>query len=140
LSHDFPDEIISLPNRTDNTTVTELLARAKEICGNDAVLELGRDVLEKLVCPKCKDEEEKFTSLGKVNYSMGICPKCGEHREVQTFYTIQEGVSFADKTFAQIGVPKFDIVWARSREKFIGFEFTGDAPDILGPLYVPNEI
>ncbi|MDR2172003.1 MAG: ThiF family adenylyltransferase [Planctomycetaceae bacterium] len=135
LSHDFPDEIISLPNRTDNTTVAELLAMGKEICGDETILELGRDVLEKLVCPQCKDAEEMFRSLGNVNYSMGTCPKCGVHRDVQTFFTIRDNASFINKTFAQIGVPKFDIVWARSDEKFIGFEFTGDAPDILGSLY-----
>jgi hypothetical protein len=116
-----------------------LLAKAKELCGEDVQLELGRDVLEKLVCPKCKDEQEMFTSLGKVNYSMGTCQKCSEHRDVQTFYTIRQDSKLADKTFAQIGVPKFDIVWARSESKFIGFEFTGDAPDILGPLYTEKQ-
>lgn len=58
MSHDLPQEIISLQKRSDEMTVAELQALAAEKLGNGTSLELGRDILEKLVCPHCHDDEE----------------------------------------------------------------------------------
>jgi hypothetical protein len=135
MSHDPPQEIISLPNRSDEITVAKLQSLAIAKLGDETVLELGRDILEKLICPNCNNEEEIFSSLGNVRLSQGICPNCGKDREVRTFYTISGDAPFKDKTFAQIGIPKFDIVWARNQTTLVGFEFTGDAQDVLGSLY-----
>jgi adenylyltransferase/sulfurtransferase len=43
--------------------------------GPKAKLELAREVLEKLVCPKCKTEEQVFASLGKVKAEESVLPK-----------------------------------------------------------------
>src|SRR5687767_8365808 len=59
-SHDLLDEVVPLPARSDTMTVTELLDEARRRLGPGAELELGRDVLEKLVCPKCGAAEELF--------------------------------------------------------------------------------
>src|SRR5439155_23299590 len=100
-----------------------------------AQLELPREVLEKLVCPKCKDEEQVFASLGKVKAEKALCPKCKDvRREVVTFFQIKGDEAFLDRPLAQIGVPAFDIVIARNAERSIGFELTGDAETVLGPL------
>ena len=138
MSHDPPQEIIALPRRSDEMTVAELQTLATERLGKGTELELGRDILEKFVCPHCNDEETVFSSLGKVHISQGVCPNCGKDREVKTFYAVRGDALFKDKTLAQIGVPKFDIVWARNQAAFIGFEFSGDAPDVLGRLYQPS--
>ncbi|MDR3232862.1 MAG: ThiF family adenylyltransferase [Planctomycetaceae bacterium] len=134
MSHDPPAEIIPLPKRSDAMTVAELQTLVTEKLGEGTELELGRDILEKLVCPNCNSEEQVFTSLGNVHLSRGVCPNCGKDREVKTFYIIRGDVPFADKTFAEIGVPKFDIVWARNGVHLIGFEFAADAADVLGTL------
>ena len=139
MSHDPPEEIIALPKRSDEMTVAELFALATERLGEGAELEFGRDILEKLVCPHCNAEEEVFASLGKVRLSQGVCPKCEKDREVKTFYMVRRDASFMDKTFAQIGVPKFDIVWARNQATLVGFEFASDAPDVLDSLYQPSK-
>ncbi|MDR0609959.1 MAG: ThiF family adenylyltransferase [Planctomycetaceae bacterium] len=139
MSHDPPQDIISLQKRTDEMTVAGLQTLAKEALGEGTELELGRDILEKLVCLSCGHEENVFTSLGNVRLSQGICPQCGKDREVKTFYTIRGDVPFADKTLAEIGVPKFDIVWARNGVTLIGFEFNGDAAEVLGSLYRPTK-
>lgn len=139
-THDMPEEIITLPNRTDRMRVSELQEIAYKLLGTETELELGRDLLEKLVCPSCKSEEEMFVSLGKVKKSAAACPDCGTEREVRSFYLIRGNVDFADRTFAEIGVPKFDIVWARNQARLVGFEFGGDAEDVLGPLALPEKM
>ena len=133
-SHDTAERIYPMQNKTIEVKIAELLSLAKQRLGNDTVLELGRDVLTSFKCPDCKETEKIFMSLGKAKGSMAVCPKCGKKREIETTFTIHGGEDFCDMTFAELGVPPFDIVWARNGEHLIGFEFAGDAPGILGDL------
>ena len=72
-----------------------------------------------------------FVSLGKVTTDMSICPNCQQERTPETLFTIAGNEDFMDKTFEQIGVPKFDIIWARGPERFVGFELSGDKEDFF---------
>ena len=131
-SHDTAQKIYSLNYSTNELTVRELLTAARKHLGEDTVLELGRDILESMNCLKCNQREYLYQSLGKVKSSLATCPVCGAKREVNTIFTIRGEEEFLDKTFAEIGIPKFDIVWARNSEHLIGFEFSKDAKDVLG--------
>jgi molybdopterin/thiamine biosynthesis adenylyltransferase len=134
-SHDPLDEIISLPVRSAEITLAELLREARRLVGDGAALELARDMLEKLVCPSCRREEPVFASLGKVPANMAICPHCpGVRREVVTFYRVRGDEPFLDRTLREIGVPPFDIVIARTPQRAIGLEIGGDAVEVLGLL------
>lgn len=133
-THDIPETIIELPYRSDSVGIAQMQEFACNALGPETVLELGRDLLEKLVCPRCGAEEEMFVSLGKVKKSAAKCPECGENRDVRSFYTIRSDAGISGRTFAEIGVPKYDIIWARNGYRLVGFEFTGDAPEVLGPL------
>ena len=116
-------------------TAGEILAQAKRLAGADAELELGRDVLEKLVCPGCGGEESMFASLGQVAEDAAWCPTCDKaRREVVTFYKIRGSEAFLHRTLKQIGVPAYDILVARAGDRSIGLELTADAPTVLGPL------
>lgn len=134
-SHEMLQEIVPLEEGAETITVGDLLERARRILGPEAHLELARDVLEKLVCPKCHQEEQLFASLGKVGQDKALCPRCpGVRREVVTFYKVQGNEAYLSRTLAQIGVPPFDIIFARSKDRLIGLELSGDAGQALGPL------
>jgi molybdopterin/thiamine biosynthesis adenylyltransferase len=135
-SHEPLDEVIPLDARADNMTVRQMLQHARDLLGPSAEIELGRDMLEKLVCPKCKAEEVYFSSLGKVAADKAWCPHCKDsRRDVQTFHKIRGREVFLDQTLASIGVPAFEILVSRNAERAVGFELSGDAADVLGPLY-----
>ncbi len=146
-SHDTLDEIISLDEGVADITAAQLIARAKKLLGENVELELAREMLQSLVCPKCHHEEEWFTSLGKVTEADAACSACGhELREVKTFFKIRGDEPFANRTLASIGVPAFDIVVARGMageasggRRSVGFELTGDAPLVLGSLVQTQE-
>jgi hypothetical protein len=59
---------------------------------------------------------------------------CRELRQPVVSASFSESDAFADKTLADFGVPRFDIVGARRGLTRIGYEFSGDAGAILGPL------
>jgi hypothetical protein len=112
-----------------------LREEARRLLGEDVTLELARDVLEKLVCPTCRREEQVFASLGKVTADKANCPHCpGTRREVVTFYKVRGEESFLDRTLEQLGIPPFDIILARGRERTLGLEIASDAAEVLGPL------
>lgn len=130
-SHETADKIIRLDQKAGEMTVGSLLDIARRSLGAETTLELARDILESLSCRSCGFEEQLFTSLGKVSTSMSACPHCGKRRDVNTIFTINGDETFLDRTFAEIGVPAFDIVWARSSTALVGYEFAGDAADVL---------
>lgn len=139
-SHEPLEAVAPLNARAATMTVGALLDEARRRLGPSAELELGRDVLEKLVCPKCGAAEMMFTSMGKVKADQAFCPRCGDvRREVVTFYKVRGDESFLDRTLAGIGVPPFDIITARAGERAIGIELAGDAAEVLGPAYEPEE-
>jgi molybdopterin/thiamine biosynthesis adenylyltransferase len=134
-SHDTLDEIISLEEGIETMTAASLLEKARSILGPSAELELGRDVLERLDCPKCGKQEILFASLGRVAASKAMCRDCNVRRDVVTFHKIRGNESFIHRPLAQLGVPPFDIILARARDRAIGFEMSGDASKVLGPLF-----
>ena len=134
-SHDTLDEIVSLDTSVDSMTVRELLDKARGFApGQSLEIELNRDILEKLVCPKCKREEFCYESLGKVKADRAICPDCKSRRDVVTFNKIRGNEPFLDRTLAQIGIPPFDIVTIRATGRSIGLEFSADASKTLAAL------
>jgi adenylyltransferase/sulfurtransferase len=134
-SHDPLEKIIPMPWSAEKTTVGEALAEARRLLGTGAELELARDVLEKMVCPGCGAEERLFVSLGQVKSDKAACPKCAvPRREVVTFYKIRGSEDFLDRTLAQIGVPPFDVLIARTADRAIGLELSHDSAAVLGPL------
>lgn len=143
-SHEPLSEIIALDAGADSVTLADLLKQATTLLGPGTELELGRDVLEKLACPKCGAVEAMFRSLGKVSGDLAWCPSCRRagrgdvRREVVTFYKIRGDESFLGRTPAAIGVPPLDILIARNPahpERSIGMELSWDAENVLGPLW-----
>jgi molybdopterin/thiamine biosynthesis adenylyltransferase len=134
-SHEILDQVVPLKEGVATLTAKAALKEARKLLGRSAQIELARDVLEKLVCPQCKQQEQIFASLGKVSADKAACPHCpGVRREVVTFYKIRGNEDFIDQPLAQIGVPPFDILIARTRDRAIGLELSGDAAQVLGPL------
>jgi molybdopterin/thiamine biosynthesis adenylyltransferase len=135
-SHDTLDEVISLSAGVGDITAGELLAEARRLTGEPTVeLEFGRDVLEKLVCRQCGDEEPMFVSLGQVRADKAWCPQCRDvRRDVVTFFKIRGDESFLDRSLKDLGVPPLDIVIARASGRSVGLELAGDAAMVLGEL------
>lgn len=139
-SHETFDEVVALDVRSAQITVRQFCNEVRRLLGQEVTLELGRDMLEKLVCPKCGREEPVFASLGRVGAEKVFCPNCPDtRRDVVTFYKFDGTEPFADRTLSEIGVPPFDIIIARTVDRMVGLELSGDAKEVLGPLFGNEE-
>lgn len=133
LSHETLDPIIELPQSSDELTPVQLLKQARDLLGSQAVLELNRDIARGLYCKRCDQTQDVFRSLGVLSTKDAVCPNCGHaEREVLTFHTIDGNEPFADRALSHLGIPRFDILTARTRERAVGFQMMGDATSVLG--------
>ena len=129
------DEVVSLASGAAEMSVADALREARQLLGEEATIEFGRDMLEKFVCPRCGEEQSVFASLGKIRESAAECPHCeGTRREAITFYRVDGSESFLDRSLDEVGVPPFDILFARSGDRLLGLELTADATAVLGDL------
>src|SRR5580700_1652859 len=59
MSHYTLPQVVHLKEGSDELTLGELAARARrDLTSSDVVIEFSRDVVQKFVCPDCREEEE----------------------------------------------------------------------------------
>lgn len=134
FGHQRAAEPVPLGVGVADLTVAKLLERARDRLGPEAVLELGRDIVEALVCPECGRRDEVYRSFGQLTESDGVCPACDALRAPETLLAIGSDAPVLDRTFAELGVPPLDIISAREDEREIWYLFDGDADTVLGNL------
>jgi adenylyltransferase/sulfurtransferase len=135
MSHYTLTDIVALPERSADLTLQQLWRRAAEdLASGKAVIEFSRDVIHKLTCPSCGEEQELFTPAGSVSYEAGRCPKDGQMRVVRAIHGYDGTQSFGSRKLAELGLPPFDIFTARAGDREVGYLLNGDAETVLGSL------
>lgn len=117
---------------SNQLTLGELHARACGDLHGDAVLEFSRDVIYRLVCSTCQDQELVLAPVGSVPYARGFCPRDGSMRVVETIHSYHGTEDFGQCRLSQLGVPPYDLFTARCGDHEIGYLIAGDAPAVLG--------
>ena len=133
-AHDRYATLEKLGGGIADITLGDLLKKARSALGESATIRLSRDILTALTCARCGTSEPVFRSLGKVSEKEGRCPVCKEMRAPETTMTLGLEPGLESMTFAQLGVPAFDVVTATAGDRSISYLFDGDAEAVLGPL------
>jgi molybdopterin/thiamine biosynthesis adenylyltransferase len=135
LSHYVLDKIVEMREASNGLTLEQLLKLAMgDLHSDEVVLEFSRDIIHKLVCPKCGAEEECFVPVGAIRYDQGRCLIDGHMRVVQTLSGYRGEAELGQRRLDQLGLPRFDIFTARSHQGEISYCIAGDAEAVLGPL------
>jgi phage FluMu protein Com len=135
MSHHTHDRVSAVRGTSDKLTLHQLWREAAKQLGSENVtLEFSRDVIQKLVCPKCQGEEELFAAVGSVSYEQGKCPKCGEIRVVVTTHQYSGSGEMGDRTLRSVGLPPFDVFVARTADgdRELALLMEDDAESVLG--------
>jgi molybdopterin/thiamine biosynthesis adenylyltransferase len=127
----------SLANRTDlgessnEMTLRQLHDRARcDLAADDVTLEFSRDIVHKLVCPVCQEEEKVFAPVGSLFYENGYCPRDGQMRVVHTLAGYSGEENLAALRLDQLGLPSWDMFTARGPAGEMSYLLAGDAPMI----------
>jgi molybdopterin/thiamine biosynthesis adenylyltransferase len=135
MSHYTIPEVIAIPQRSADLTLHSLFELAARNLGSrEITVEFSRDVIHKLVCPSCGEQQELFVPVGAVRFEDGKCPRDGQMRVVEPARGYTGVESYGARTLNQLGLPAFDIFVARDAQREIGYLLDGDRELVLGPL------
>jgi len=137
MSHYVMTEIVHLPECSQELTLRELRERAQgELRSKDVAIEFSRDVIQKLVCPACREEEEKFVPVGSISFTDAKCARDGQLRSVIAIHRYTGAEDYGERPLSKVGLPLFDVFTARAAEREIAYIPYGDMREVLGDLAV----
>ncbi|MCB9008190.1 MAG: ThiF family adenylyltransferase [Ardenticatenaceae bacterium] len=129
MSHARLEPIVELEECTAvSTTLSDLLAIAKEKLADDAVLEFDGEIVTTMHCLDCGEAFPIFRKMARLYENESTCPNCGGRREMNMTHRIDGSEDFLARTLAETDVPPLGIIRARSasQKKSIYLELTGD--------------
>ena len=133
MSHDTYENIIEKPWSVSDKTLGEALEEIRSEMGENAVIELGRDIVTTATC-SCGCKKDIFMPVHKLRGHDIICPECSNAMSFDTIHAINGTEDFLDKTAGQIGVPPLDIVGGRVGMEMNYYEFSADEQSVFEGL------
>lgn len=135
MSHYTIPELVRLQESSDQWTVEQLWQRAqRDLETGEVTIEFSRDVIWRLVCPRCGAAEEIFAAVGSVRYEEGACSRDGQQRVVETMHGYTGSEAWGSRKLSELGLPLMDIYVARSSSREIGYLLEGDRAAVLGAV------
>lgn len=131
-SHNYYENISDMPLSVKKATVNDLLKAIRDRIGNNAVIELEKELISSLICERCGIKKEVYKTLGKVTEDEALCPECEQVCNPEMTHTINGDEPYLNLKLAEIGVPALEIVTALNGEETYHFELTGDRDSVLG--------
>lgn len=104
---------------TWDTPIGEMWAQM----GHVDAIELGRELVEELECVTCGARRAVLRPLDAIADEDAVCERCGADSVPHYMHSIAPGSAYLDRTPREIGLPRWEIVWARRGEEFRGFEY-----------------
>jgi molybdopterin/thiamine biosynthesis adenylyltransferase len=126
--HDPAAPIETLPNTGSGTKLNVFWQEASRRLGGVDALDLAREIVQRVECSACGKSEEIFQPAEKIREDQLRCRACGAETAPTFLHSINARSGLLEKTAGEIGLPKWDILWARHGERAIGFELSGDNP------------
>jgi len=126
--HDKPSPIKVMPQFDSDTPLLEICNFGRKYFGGFDALELIHDIVHTLTCPNCERVISILQPVERLTQSQLLCQTCNLEYVPSYFHILTKGDQLLTKTIAQIGLPKWDILWVRFQESYLGIEISGDNP------------
>lgn len=114
-----------------DTALSSIWARAEEQLGGCDAIDFGREIVELLQCVECDRRRPICQSIESVTEEDATCDVCGADSSPQFLHSLGRGSEYLQRTPRELGLPEWEIVWARYGDRFQGFELAADAPDAM---------
>lgn len=132
ISHETYDCIVESNLRSDKATLEDVRKEAEKYLDGEIVLDLPSEMVTELRCSECNSKEEWHRLLNTVDEETAKCPSCGKLRVPEVVSECGENSPFTAIPLAELGFGLMDILTARSDEKEIHIEISGDFPFVFG--------
>jgi len=126
--HEPPPPVETVAAMTSNTPLRRLAELAAQKLGGLEAIDLGRELVRELNCPACGRTDEVWQPVEKIREDQARCQNCGAEAVPVYFHSLEIKDKWLDKSPRQLGLPAWDIVWARYGNSCLGLEISGDNP------------
>lgn len=135
-------EIVSVEVSSDidsNTTLKTIWKRAGLRLNGLKTLEFARELVELMECPNCGRKISVLKPAEQIAEDQLKCSICGSECVPVFFHSITEDSNLLIRSPKEIGLPEWDILWARSADRYFGILLGGDNPMQTGdPALEPS--
>ena len=126
--HEPPALVETMPQFNSGTGLSAIWREASRRLGGLDAIDFAREIVERLECSACGRREDVFLPAEKIHEDQLRCPGCGAECNATFLHSVTATSGCLGKTIRQIGLPVWDIVWARHGDKTVGLEMSGDNP------------
>ncbi len=136
--HDAPAPIESRPQFSQATRLAAIWQAAADSLGAVDALDLSRELVEHLVCSACGTRQPVGQPAEKIRADQLRCPQCGAEASASFVHSLGGQNEWLEKSAGELGLPPWDIIWARQGDRTIGFELSGDCAFLAHEHPSPN--
>ncbi len=126
--HEPPAPIVALPGRASGTPLRVLREEALRHLDRVEAFDFSREVVERLECVRCGRSAPVWRLAEAIEADQLICPGCQSECAPVFRSSIAGESALLERTAAELGLPAWDIIWARQGSARIGLELAGDNP------------
>ena len=126
--HEPPAEIEAPAQFNSRSTLQSICDYAHDRLGGLDAIDLAREVVERVECSACKSAREIWQPAEQIHEEEIVCGTCGNECAPVFLHSLTVGSPTLKKAAREIGLPAWDIVWARHGDKYLGLELAGDDP------------
>lgn len=130
--HEPPAEIEAVPAWSSETTLAEIWSAAERRLGPLDAIDFSRELVERTECPACRRSRPVFRPAEGVEADDLRCPGCGGECAPVFFSSVGRASPLLSRRLREAGVPAWDVLWARSGGRVLGFEPAGDGAILTG--------
>jgi molybdopterin/thiamine biosynthesis adenylyltransferase len=130
--HETPAPIESAPDLSSSSKIQDVCNKARSLLGGLDALDFAREIVAKLECPACGEKTGVLRPAQKVSTQEILCVKCKTERIPTFLHSLPADNAYLDRSVREMGLPAWDIIWARFGEKSVGIEISGDRGTVIG--------
>ncbi len=129
--HEEPPRIESVEEFSLATPMRAIRDWAAAKLGGLDAMDLSRELVEKIECPRCSRSRRMMRSVERVREDEARCDGCGAEMVPRFFHSLASDSEMLDLKAGDLGIPAWDILWARYGEQALGIELSGDREEAL---------
>ncbi len=114
-----------------DTSMRRIIEYASRQLGGLDAIDLSRELIDTLDCPSCAQSNPARKPADSIREDQVLCPRCGSECVPRFFHSLTPESPLSDSSPAELGLPRWDILWARHGEKMLGIEMSADADSCL---------
>jgi adenylyltransferase/sulfurtransferase len=125
--HEAPPPIEAVSDFGGATRLADVWAYAEQRLNGLDALDLAREIVSSLHCPQCGADRDVFKPIDRITHAEAVCQQCSAECYPNLFHSMERDTEWLQMTARDVGLPAWDVIWARTGGEAIGIELGADA-------------